>query len=136
MSSRCSAAFAGHQEERLHLKALVSGTKTVDTVMLFYVDDLLGGGHRIDGYVVVATILQNNQAAVDAIEQQIERQIAVGHGSNGIDRVGIAATHEVTKLLADTFDFLAPIVLWRKFGELFGSHFADTTEFLVSISIR
>ena len=70
--------------------------KTLGAVVLLDVDDLFRGGDGVDGHVVVAAVFQNDQAAVNFAENEIEREIAVSHGNDGIDRVRIATAYEVT----------------------------------------
>src|SRR5437899_4447214 len=122
-----SAHFAGHDEERPHFEAGVMRAETLGVVVLLDVDDLFRGGDGVNGHVVVAAVFQNDQAAVNFAENEIEREIAVSHGNDGIDRVGIAAAYEVTQLLVDDLDFLAVVVLGRNVGEFFGDEIADAT---------
>src|SRR5713101_1950284 len=91
-----SAHFAGHDEERPHFEAGVMRAKTLGAVVLLDVDDLFRGGDGVDGHVVVAAVFQNDQAAVNFAENEIEREIAVSHGNDGIDRVRIATAYEIT----------------------------------------
>jgi hypothetical protein len=48
--------FAGHNEKRLHLEALVVGPQPVNVVLLFHVHDLFGGGYGINRHVVVTAV--------------------------------------------------------------------------------
>src|SRR5271169_4771639 len=108
--TRCGLdRFAGHDEQRLHLEALVMRTQTVNVVVLSDVHDLLRGSHYFDGHVVVSAILQDHQSPVDLAEQQIERKIAVRHRHYRIDCVWIAAADEVSELLVDGVDGFAVV---------------------------
>lgn len=46
-----------HDKQRLHLKALVVRTQTIQVIVLLDVDHLLGGRHHVDRRVVVPSIL-------------------------------------------------------------------------------
>ena len=48
------------------------------------------------------------------LRMQVERQVAVGHGDDGVDGVGIAAAHQIAELLVDGFNLLAVVELWTK----------------------
>jgi hypothetical protein len=74
------SGFAGHDEQRLHFEAAEMGPEPCRVVVLFYVYDFLRGDYGIDRHVVVASVLQHNEPAVDLVEQQVEGEIAVGHG--------------------------------------------------------
>ena len=51
------AHFAGHDEQRLHLEALVVRPQPLDVVVLLHVHNFLRGRHGVDRHVVVAAIL-------------------------------------------------------------------------------
>src|SRR5271167_240985 len=124
--------FAGHEEQRLHLKTLEYRTKAVRAVVLLHIDDLLGGSDGFDGHVVVAAVFENDQAPVNAIENEIESQVAVGHRDDGVDRVRITATHQVTELLIDDVNLFAVVEFWGELGEFLGNQLADSAQFLVT----
>ena len=85
-------------------KLLIDGTKPLDAVVFLDVDDFFGGGDGIDGHVVVAAIFEDDETAVNAIEEQVQGQVAVGHGDDGVDGVGIAAANQIAELLVDAFN--------------------------------
>src|ERR1700684_1888926 len=91
--------FAGHDEEWLHFEALVVRAQAVDVVLLFYTDNLLRGGNGVDGHVVVTAIPEHDEPPVNLAQEQVQSQVAIGHGDDGIDGVGIAAADEVAELL-------------------------------------
>ncbi len=48
--------IAGHDEQRLHLEALVARAQPLGVVLVLHVDDLLRGNNHLDGHIVVAAI--------------------------------------------------------------------------------
>src|SRR5581483_4350438 len=66
---------------------------------------------------------------------EIKRQISVGHGNNGVECVGITATHQVSQFLIDYFNGFAAIVLGRQLFEFFGDQIADSAELFVTESV-
>src|SRR6266478_5913221 len=89
-------------------------------VVFLDVDDFFGGDDGVDGHVVIAAVLEDDEAAVDLPENEVECEIAEGHGGDGVDGVGFTAADEVTELLVDNVDFLAVVEFGGKFGELVG----------------
>src|SRR5581483_6216518 len=61
-----SPQIAGHDEQRLHLEALVARTQSIDVVLVSYIDHLLGRDHDLDRHLVVTPIAQHHQAAMHA----------------------------------------------------------------------
>src|ERR1700693_4288575 len=104
--------------------------------MFLHADHFLGGGNGVDGHVIVAAVFQDDQTAMDAIEDQVESKVAVSHGYDGIDSVGIAATDEVAKLLVDAFDLFAIVEVGLNFRDFFGNQVANSAEFFVAEGIR
>src|SRR5262249_59261185 len=86
-------------------------------------------GHRFNRHVVIAPILQYDEAAVAAVQDEIEGEIAVGHGHNRINRVGIAAAHHVAETLVDGLDRLALIVFGGTLLEFGRAHVTNSAEF-------
>src|SRR5260221_3915867 len=64
--------LAGHDEEGLHLKAGIAGPEALGVVMLFHVNDFFRGDDRIDGHVVVAAILKDDETSIDFIEDEVQ----------------------------------------------------------------
>ncbi len=79
--------------------------------MLFHVNDFFRGDDRVDGHVVVATILKDDETPMDFIEDEVQGEIAEGHRGDGIDGIRIAAANEVAEFLVDDVDRLAVVVL-------------------------
>jgi len=50
------ADLAGHDEQGLHLEALIVRPQAVDVVLLFHVHNFLRGRDGIDGHIVVPAI--------------------------------------------------------------------------------
>ena len=109
--------------------------KTLGVVLLFYVDEFFCGGDGADGNVVVAPFFENHEAAESFVENEVKREIAVGHGHDGIERVGIAGADEVAEFLADDFDFLALVEFGGAIFYFFGDDFADATQFFVAVGV-
>src|SRR5260370_329795 len=74
------------------------------------VDRFLGAGHHFNRHVVIAPIFQDDEATLEATQDEIEGKVAVGHRYNRINRVGIAAAHHVSETLVDDMDRLALVV--------------------------
>ena len=84
-----------HQEERFVGEAGVLRTQALGVVLFLHVNKLFRSGNRADGYVVVASFLKDHQAAKSLVDDEVEREIDVGHGHDGIESVGIAGADEV-----------------------------------------
>jgi len=52
--------LAGHDEQGLHLEALVVGTEAVDVVLLFYINNFFRRNNGVDGQVVVTAIPEDD----------------------------------------------------------------------------
>ena len=48
---------------------------------------------------------------MDLLQRQVEGQVTVGHGHDGINGVRIAAAHHVAQLLVDEVDRLTAVIL-------------------------
>src|ERR1035438_6795046 len=128
--------FARHDEERLHFEALVVGSEALHVVLLLYIHDFLGRCNRIDRQVVVTAIPENHQASVDLAQKQVEREVAVRHRHDGINRVGVAAADQVAELLVNRVDRFTVVVLRGEFLELLRHQVSDAAEFLVAEGVR
>ncbi len=89
------SAFARHDKERGHLEAFELWSQTIGIVEAIYVDRLLRAGDDVDRDIIVASVLEDHQASVHLLEDEIERQIAIRHGGEGIDGIRVAAADEV-----------------------------------------
>jgi hypothetical protein len=74
--------FAGHDEQRLHFEAAEMRPEPGGVVVLLHVYDFFRGDDGVDRHVVVAAVLEHDEPAVNAIQQQIESEVAVGHGND------------------------------------------------------
>src|SRR6266478_6346506 len=108
--------FVGNEEEGTHFEAGILRTKAVGVVLFLDIHDFLGGGDRFKRNVVVVAVLEDNETPADFFQEEIESEIAIGHGGNGVNGVGIAAAHEIAELLINDVDFLA-IVEFGAFGD-------------------
>src|SRR6266478_1652114 len=131
-----SAHVAGDEEQRLVLEAGELRAKAVGVVVLLDVDDFFRGRDGFDGNVAVAAFLQNDQAAVNLLQEKIERDIAISHGSDGINRIRIAAANQITKLLIHDIDGFAVVEFSGKLFHSLRNDIADAAEFLVPEGIR
>lgn len=82
-------------------------------VVLFYIYDFFRGDYGVDWHVIVAAVLQHYEPAVNLVQQQVEGEVAVGHGNDRIDGIGITTADQISQLLIDYFDRLAIVVLGR-----------------------
>src|ERR1700758_3385137 len=79
--------FAGHDEKRLHFEAGVMWPETVDIVLLFHIHNFFRGSDRVDREVVVTAIPEDDKSPVNLAEEQVQREVAVSHGNDGINGV-------------------------------------------------
>ena len=100
-----------HDEERGHLEAFELWPQAIGVIEAVDVDGLLRAGYDVDRDIVVATVLKHHQASMDLLEKKIQRQVAIRHGCNRIDGVGVAAAHEIAKLLVHRVHGAAVVVL-------------------------
>src|SRR5205823_5881094 len=70
-------------------------------------------------------------ADVPAAQDEIEGQVAVGHGYNRINRVGIAAAHHVAETLVDNIDWFALVIFGATIFEFCRDQVADAPQFHV-----
>src|SRR5712692_11568778 len=96
--------YVGHEEEGLVIKAGELGAQPRGVVLLLDVDDLFGGGDGLERNVVVVAVLEDDETAADVSQEEIESEIAVGHGGDGVNGIGIAAADEIAELLVDDVD--------------------------------
>ena len=59
-------SFAGHDEQRFHLEALVMWAQTIRIIEFLHVYEFLFAGHDLDGHVIVASVFKHNQTSVNA----------------------------------------------------------------------
>src|SRR5215470_9329280 len=90
---RALDGLPGVDKERIAFEAGELRTQAFGVVVLFDVDDFFRSGYDVEGDVAIVAALQINQPAADALKEQVEREIAVGHGRDGVDGVGIAAAN-------------------------------------------
>src|SRR5260370_1699756 len=127
--------FVGHEEEGLVIEAGELGAQPRGVVLLLNVDDLFDGGDGLERNVVVVTVFEDDEAAADVLQEEIESEIAVGHGGDGVNGIGIAATNEITEFLIDDVDFLAVVEFGGEVSYPFADDFADATELFVAIGV-
>src|SRR5207244_10943915 len=84
---------------------------------------------------VVVAVLEDRQAPVDVFQEQSESEIAVGHGGDGVNGIGIAAADEIAKLLVDDIYFLAVVEFGGEVSHPFGDDVADATKLFVTIGV-
>jgi hypothetical protein len=73
-------------------------------------------------------------AEVLALQDQVEREVAEGHRHDGVERVGVAAAHQVAEALVDDVD--APAALYRARALELRRHLvADAAELAVAVLI-
>src|SRR5438477_2801593 len=135
MSGESLSHFVGHEEERAHLETGVLRAKAVGIVLFLDVDDLLGGGDGVQRYVVIVSVLEDDETTADFFQEEIESEVAISHGGDGIDSVGIAASNKVAELLIDDVDFFPVVEFGREVAHLFGDDVANATEFLVAVGV-
>src|SRR5437016_13446378 len=109
--------------------------EAVSVVLFLDVDDFFGGGDSFKRNVVVVAVLEDHQAPADVFQEQIESEIAVGHGGDGVNGIGIAAADEIAKLLVDDIDFLAVVEFGGEVSHPFGDDVADATKLFVTIGV-
>ena len=99
------------------------------------VDDLVCGGDGFDRDIAIAAVSENHKATVDAAQEKIESNIAVGHGNDGIDDIGITAAGEIAELLVYDFDCLAVVEFSREFLHAFRDEITDAAELFVAVGV-
>jgi len=124
--------LVGHQEERAHFETGILWAEAVGIVLLLDVDELLRGSDGFERNVVVVAILEDDEAAADFFQEQVESEIAVSHRRDGINGVGVAATDEIAEFLGDDVDFLALVKFGGDISHFFGNDIADATELFVA----
>src|SRR5205814_10300815 len=126
-----SAYLVGHKEQGTHLEARVLRTQPLRVVLLFNVDKFFRGGNGFERNVVVVAVLENNQASADIFKEQIQGKVAIGHRRDGVNGVGIAATHEIAELLVDDVDSFSVIVFCGDVAHCFRREFSSAAELFV-----
>ncbi len=80
-------------------------------------------------------VLEDDETTADVFQEEIESEITVGHGSDGVNGIGIAAADEITELLVDDIDFPAVIEFGGKVPNSVADDFADAAELFVAVGI-
>jgi hypothetical protein len=57
--------LARHNEERLHMEALIVWTQAFCVVLIVHIHQFLAACHAIDWHIVITPVLQNYQPAVN-----------------------------------------------------------------------
>ena len=125
-----------HQEERLVGEAGVLRAQALGVVLFLYVNKFFRSGNGRDGYVIVASFFKDHQTAKSFVDDEVEREIAVGHGHDGIESVGIAGANKVTELLADDVDFFAFVEFGGAVFDFFSDDIADAAKLFVAVGVR
>src|ERR1035441_2753373 len=112
------------------------GPEAVDIVLLFYVNNFFRGSNSVDGQVVVTAIPEDDKSSVNLAQEQVQGDVAIGHGDDGVNGIGITAADQVAEFLANDVDGFTIVVLRGKLLHLLGHEVADTTEFLVAEGVR
>ena len=110
--------------------------KALGVVVLLDVDHFFRGRDRVNGHVVVAAAFQNDQAALDLVQDEIQSEVAESHGNNGVNGVGLATAHQVAQFLVDHLDLLALVIFRRKLREFFGDQIADAPQLSMAKRVR
>jgi hypothetical protein len=135
MLEKSLSHFVGHKEEWTHFEAGVLGAKAIRVVLFLDVDDLLDGRDGIQGDIVVVAVLEDDEAAADVLQEEIESEIAVGHGSDRVNGIWIAAADQITELLVDDIDFPAVIEFGGKVPNSVADDFPDAAELFVAVGV-
>src|SRR6476646_10536540 len=99
--------LTAHDKERLVFKAGELRAETLDVVVLLDIHVFLGGSNRFYGDVAIAAVMENDEAAMVALQEQLKSNVAVGHGNDGVHDIGVATARKVAELLVDHFDGFA-----------------------------
>jgi len=127
--------LVGHEEEWAHFEAGVLGRRRSVLYCSFDVDDLFSSGDGLEGNVVVVAVLEDNETAADIFQEEIESEVAVGHGSDGVNGIGIAAADEIAELLVDDVDFLTVVEFSGNVLNFFADDFADAAKLFVTVGV-
>src|SRR5712692_9302416 len=127
--------FIGHEEEGLVIKAGELGAQSRGVVLLLDVDDLFGGSDGLERNVVVVAVLEDDEAAADVFQEEIESEIAVGHGGDGVNGIGIAAADEIAELLVDDVDCFTVVEFGGEVSYLLADDVADAAELFVAVGV-
>src|SRR5216683_1996722 len=105
--------FIGHEEEGLVIKAGELGAQSRGVVLLLDVDE----------------------TAADVSQEEIESEIAVGHGGDGVNGIGIAAADEIAELLVDDVDCFAVVEFSGEVSYPLADDVADAAELFVAVGV-
>src|ERR1019366_4919483 len=75
------------------------GPEAVDIVLLFYVNNFFRGSNSVDRQVVITDIPEDDKSSVNLAQEQVQGDVAIGHGDDGVNGVGITAADQVAEFL-------------------------------------
>src|SRR6266705_4672650 len=130
-----SIRFARHQEERTLFENGVLWAEPFGVVLFFDVDNFLSCGDGLERNVVVMAVPEDDEPPADIFQQKVQGEIAVGHGCDRVDGIGVAAADEIAELLVDDIDSLALVELGREIADSFGDDVTDAPEVFVAESV-
>src|SRR5687767_8123262 len=102
--SSYSTHIAGHDEQRLVPELIVDRSKPLHVIVFRHIDVLFCSRHDADVDGIVMSLVDADELAEFLPQQEVEGEVAEGHGDDGIERVGIAGAHEITEALIDDID--------------------------------
>ena len=117
--------LAAHDKKRLVFKAGELRSETLGVVVLLDIHVFLGGSNRFYGDVAIAAVMENDEAAMVALQEQLKSDIAVSHGNDGVHDIGVAATREIAELLIDHFNGFAFVEFDGELLDFVGDEIAD-----------
>jgi hypothetical protein len=103
--------------------------------VLLDVYNLLGGSNRFDGDIAVAAVVKNDEAAMNALQEQFEGDVAVSHGNDGVHNVWVSAAGKIAELLVNHFDGLALVKFLGEFFYFVRDNVSNAAKFFVAIGI-
>jgi hypothetical protein len=89
------------------------GSEPLGVVVLLHIHQLLAAGDNINGGIVVTTVTQYHQSTMYALQDQIQCQVPIGHGNDGVNGIRITSPHQVSQMLIDDIDGCAAIEFRR-----------------------
>jgi len=95
------------------VEALVEGPETVAVIVFIYIDHFLLADDGLDRHVVVLAVPQTDHPPGFLVQDQVQGQVAEGHGDDRVDGIGVAAADEIAQLLVDNVDAPAVVELGR-----------------------
>ena len=131
-----SNRIAGHNEQRRHLETLKLGAQALLVVETLHIHVLLCAGDDIHRDVVVTSVLEHHQTPMNVFQDQIKRKIPVRHRDDGVDRIRVAAPHQITQFLGDGIHRASIIELGSEFLQSLGDQITDPAQFGMTEGIR